>query len=63
MTGLMGCRTSIPGAISRHDLVQLLQNQELALSLSQESRKKIMAKFSHGLRAETLAQCLENLNN
>jgi len=42
-------------------IVQVLQNPELALSLSQESRKKIMAKFSHDLRAETLAQCLEKL--
>jgi glycosyltransferase involved in cell wall biosynthesis len=39
----------------------LLQNPELALSISQESRKKIMAKFSHDRCAETLAQCLEKL--
>ena len=42
-------------------IAQVLQNPELALRLSQESRKKIMAKFSHGLRAETLAKCLEKL--
>jgi glycosyltransferase involved in cell wall biosynthesis len=42
-------------------IAQVLQNPELALSLSQESRKKIIAFFSHGLRAETLAQCLEKL--
>ena len=42
-------------------IAQVLQNPELALSLSQKSRKKIMAKFSHGRSAETLAQCLEKL--
>jgi glycosyltransferase involved in cell wall biosynthesis len=42
-------------------IAQVLQNPELALSLCQESRKKIMAKFSHGRSAETLAQCLEKL--
>ncbi|MEP6516453.1 glycosyltransferase [Microcoleus vaginatus FACHB-2002] len=42
-------------------IANILQNPELALSISQESRKKIMAKFSHGRRAETLAQCLEKL--
>ena len=42
-------------------IAQVVQNPELALSLSQESGKKIMTKFSHGLRAETLAQCLEKL--
>ncbi len=42
-------------------IAQVLQNPELALRLSQESRKKIIAKFSHGLRAETLAKCLEKL--
>jgi glycosyltransferase involved in cell wall biosynthesis len=42
-------------------IAQLLQNPELALSLSQQSRKKIMAKFSHSRSAETLAQCLEKL--
>jgi colanic acid/amylovoran biosynthesis glycosyltransferase len=42
-------------------IVQVLQNPELALSLSQKSRKKIMAKFSHDRSAETLAQCLEKL--
>ncbi|MEG4330196.1 exopolysaccharide biosynthesis GT4 family glycosyltransferase EpsE, partial [Microcoleus sp. herbarium5] len=42
-------------------IANLLQNPELALRLSQEARKKIMAKFSHGRSAETLAQCLEKL--
>jgi len=42
-------------------IAQVLQNPELALRLSQESQKKIMAKFSHGRSAETLAQCLEKL--
>jgi colanic acid/amylovoran biosynthesis glycosyltransferase len=42
-------------------IAQVLQNPELALRLSQESRKKIIAKFSHGRSAETLAQCLEKL--
>jgi glycosyltransferase involved in cell wall biosynthesis len=42
-------------------IAQVLQNPELALSLSQKSRKKIMAKFSHDPSAETLAQCLEKL--
>ncbi|MEG4088922.1 exopolysaccharide biosynthesis GT4 family glycosyltransferase EpsE [Microcoleus sp. Pol12B4] len=42
-------------------IANLLQNPELALSISQQSRKKIMAKFSHGRSAETLAQCLEKL--
>ena len=42
-------------------IAQVLQNPELALSLSQKSRKKIMAKFSHDRSAETLAQCLEKL--
>ena len=39
----------------------ILQNPELAWSLSQEARKKIIAKFSHSRSAETLAQCLEKL--
>ena len=42
-------------------IAQVLQNPELALRLSQESRKKIIAKFSHGRSAGTLAQCLEKL--
>ncbi|MEG3957958.1 exopolysaccharide biosynthesis GT4 family glycosyltransferase EpsE [Microcoleus sp. herbarium2] len=42
-------------------IAQVLQNPELALRLSQESRKKIIAKFSHGRSAETLAKCLEKL--
>jgi len=42
-------------------IANILQNPELALSLSQESRKKIIAKFSHSRSAETLAQCLEEL--
>jgi len=40
-------------------IAQVLQNPELALGLSQESRKKIKAKFSHGHSAKTLAQFLE----
>ncbi|MEG4802124.1 glycosyltransferase family 4 protein [Microcoleus sp. ARI1-B5] len=42
-------------------IANILQNPELALSLSEESRKKIIAKFSHHRSAETLAQCLEEL--
>lgn len=42
-------------------IANILQNPELALSLSRESRKKIIAKFSHRRSAETLAQCLEEL--
>ena len=42
-------------------LAQVLQNPELALSLSQQSRKKIIAKFSHRRSAETLAECLEKI--
>lgn len=42
-------------------IANILQNQQLALSLSQESRKKIIAKFSHHRSAETLAKCLEDL--
>ncbi len=42
-------------------IAHLLQNPELAVSLSQESRKKIIAKFTHTRSAETLAQCLEEL--
>jgi colanic acid/amylovoran biosynthesis glycosyltransferase len=42
-------------------IANILQNPELALSLSQASRKKIIAKFSHRRSAETLAQCLEEL--
>ena len=42
-------------------IARVLQNPELALSLSQASRKKIIAKFSHRRSAETIAQCLEEL--
>lgn len=42
-------------------IARILQNPELAVSLSQESRQKIITKFSHRRSAETLAQCLEEL--
>lgn len=42
------------GAIER-----VLHNKEMALSLSQKSRQKIIAKFSHRRSAESLARCLE----
>ena len=42
-------------------IARVLQNPELALSLSQESRQKIITKFSHRRSAETLAKCLEEL--
>jgi glycosyltransferase involved in cell wall biosynthesis len=42
-------------------IVKVLQDKELALSLSQKSRKKIGAKFHHRLSAEVLAGCLERL--
>lgn len=42
-------------------IVKILQNKELALRLSQESRKKIVAKFQHRVSAEALAGCLEEL--
>jgi colanic acid/amylovoran biosynthesis glycosyltransferase len=42
-------------------IVKILENQELALCLSQESRKKIVAKFHHRVSAEVLAGCLEEL--
>lgn len=39
----------------------VLQNKELALSLSKESRKKITAKFHHRRSAELLGHCLKEL--
>jgi glycosyltransferase involved in cell wall biosynthesis len=42
-------------------IVKVLQDKELALSLSQKSRKKIGAKFHHRLSAEALAEYLEGL--
>jgi len=42
-------------------IVKVLQDKELALSLSHKSRQKIAAKFHHRRCAETLAQCLEKL--
>jgi glycosyltransferase involved in cell wall biosynthesis len=40
----------------------VLQNPELALNLSRESRKKIAAKYYHRQSAETLAKLLEQLS-
>jgi colanic acid/amylovoran biosynthesis glycosyltransferase len=42
-------------------IVKVLQDKELARRLSQESRKKIVAKFHHRISAEALAGCLEEL--
>lgn len=42
-------------------IAKIIQNKELALRLSQEARKKIVAKFHHRVSAEALAGCLENL--
>jgi colanic acid/amylovoran biosynthesis glycosyltransferase len=42
-------------------ITKVLNNQDLALNLSQESRKKISAKFHHRRSAEALARCLESL--
>ena len=42
-------------------IVRVLENKQLALSMSQESRKKIAAKFQHRRSAEALAWCLEEL--
>lgn len=42
-------------------IAKVLQNKELALSLSKESRKKILAKFHHRLSAEVLVRCLKEL--
>lgn len=41
----------------------VLQDKELALRLSQASRKKIATKFHHRISAERLAQCLEELTS
>lgn len=43
-------------------IAKVLQDKALALSLSQESRKKITAKFHHRRSAETLARCLVELS-
>jgi len=42
-------------------IARVLCNKDLALKLSQESRKKIAAKFHHRRSAEALARCLESL--
>jgi glycosyltransferase involved in cell wall biosynthesis len=42
-------------------IAKVLQDKELARRLSQESRKKIVAKFHHRISAEALAGCLEEL--
>ena len=42
-------------------ITKVLQNKELALSLSKESRKKILAKFHHQRSAEVLVRCLKEL--
>lgn len=42
-------------------ITNVLQNKELALSLSKESRKKIVAKFHHRRSAEVLMRCLKEL--
>lgn len=40
-------------------ITKVLQNKELALSLSKESRKKITGKFNHRRSAEVLEHCLK----
>lgn len=42
-------------------ITRVLQNKELALSLSKEARKKITTKFNHRRSAETLVRCLKEL--
>lgn len=42
-------------------IVRILQNQELAMHLSQQSRKKIATKFHHRVSAEALGGCLEEM--
>ena len=42
-------------------IMKVLQDKEFALSLSQESRKKITAKFHHRISAEAIARCLKEL--
>lgn len=41
---------------------KLLQDKELALSLTQKSRQKVAAKFNHRLSAEILVECLEKIH-
>lgn len=43
-------------------ITKVLQNKELALSLSKEARKKIAAKFHHRRSAEALVSCLKQLS-
>jgi hypothetical protein len=43
-------------------IVKVLQDKDLALNLSQASRKKIATEFYHQRSAEVLAQCLEQLD-
>lgn len=42
-------------------ITKVLQDPELALHLSQESRKKVATKFHHRVSAEALSKCLEAL--
>lgn len=42
-------------------IAQVLQNPELALRLSQASRRKIAENFSHRRSAEVLAECLQTV--
>ncbi len=42
-------------------IAQILQDRELALFLSHESRKKVAAKFHHRVSAQALSKCLEAL--
>ncbi len=42
-------------------ITKVLQNKEIALSLSKESRKKILEKFHHRRSAEVLMGCLKEL--
>lgn len=42
-------------------IVKVLHNKNLALSLSEQSRKKIAAQFNHRRSAEVLACCLDKL--
>jgi glycosyltransferase involved in cell wall biosynthesis len=42
-------------------IMKVLQDKELALSLSHKSRKKIAARFHHRISAEAIARCLEEL--
>jgi len=42
-------------------IAKILQDKELAIRLSYESRKKVAAKFHHRVSAEALSKCLETL--